>query len=128
MRSPFTPAGAGGPAQLLPAQAVAFWQAAAQVVGTQAGLPPQVVAYIQSLQPTPADIGSNFLNPVTDQTGSLASLDLPDVEPIRESLQSTFEVGYRGLLADRFSLQADVWYSRRSQLVTPLTVRTPWSS
>ncbi len=125
MRSPFTPAQAGGPATLLPAEAVAFWAAAAQVVGQQAGLPPQVVAYIQSLQPTPAQIGSAFLNPVTGQVGALAQLDLPDVEPIRESLQSSFEVGYRGVLADRFSVQADVWYSRRTQLVTPLTVRTP---
>jgi outer membrane receptor for ferrienterochelin and colicins len=125
MRSPFTPAQAGGPATLLPAQAVAFWAAAAQVVGQQAGLPPQVVAYIQSLQPTAAQIGSSFLSPLTGEVGPLAQLDLPDVEPIRESLQSTFEVGYRGVLADRFSVQADVWHSRRSQLVTPLTVRTP---
>jgi outer membrane receptor for ferrienterochelin and colicins len=125
MRSPFTPAQAGGPATLLPGQAVAFWAAAAQVVGQQAQLPAQVVAYIQSLQPTPADIGSSFFNPATGQTGSLAQLDLPDVEPIRESLQSSYEVGYRGVLADRFSVQADVWYSQRSQLVTPLTVRTP---
>jgi len=125
MRSPFTPAGAGGPETLLPGQAVAFWAAAAQVVGAQAQLPAQVVAYIQSLQPTPADIGSSFLNVATGQVGSLAQLDLPDVAPIRESLQSTFEVGYRGVLADRFSVQGDVWYSRRSQLVTPLTVRTP---
>ncbi len=130
MRSPFTPAQAGGPAQLLPAEAVAFWAAAAQVVGQSAGLPAPVVAYIQGLQPTPADIPSAYLDINRPQQPGqplprLSELDLQDVDPIRESLQSTFEVGYRGVLSDRAALQADVWYSRRSQLVTPLTVRTP---
>jgi outer membrane receptor for ferrienterochelin and colicins len=130
MRSPFTPAQAGGPEQLLPAEAVAFWAAAAQVVGQSAQLPAPVVAYIQSLQPTPADIPSAYLDPTRPvQAGQplprLSELDLPDVDPIRESLQSTFEVGYRGVLSDRAAIQADVWYSRRTQLVTPLTVRTP---
>jgi outer membrane receptor for ferrienterochelin and colicins len=125
MRSPFTPAQIGGPGQLLPAEAVTFWAAAVQVVGQQAQLPEPIVSYLESLQPTPADIGSSYLDPSTGRVGSLAGLDLPDVDPIRESLQSTLEVGYRGVLAGRLALAGDVWYSRRSQLVTPLTVRTP---
>lgn len=131
MRSPFTPQGSGGPAQLLPAAGAAgFWAAAVQVVAAQSAaggspLPPQLVAFMQSLQPTPAAIGASFLNPVTGAMGSLGALDLPGVDPIRESLQSTFEVGYRGVLGDRMALQADVWFSQRSQLVTPLTIQTP---
>jgi outer membrane receptor for ferrienterochelin and colicins len=131
MRSPFTPEGSGGPAQLLPAAGAAgFWGAAVQVVAAQSAaggspLPPQLVAFMQSLQPAPTEIGASFLNPVTNQTGSISALDLPDVEPIRESLQSTFEVGYRGIVGGRMALQADVWYSQRSQLVTPLTIQTP---
>lgn len=132
MRSPFTPQGMGGPAQLLPAGgAVAFWAAAVQVVAqqaAQAGQPidPNLVNYLLSLQPTPADISANFFNSTTGQTGSLAALDLPDLDPIRESTQTTFEVGYKGLLADRALLAADVWHSRRKNLVTPLTVQTPF--
>ncbi len=125
MRSPFTPDQMGGPAQLLPAEAVSFWAAAVQVVGQQAQLPAPLVQYLLSLQPTPGEIGSSYLDPVSQQVGPLGALDLPDVEPIRESLQSTFEVGYRGVLAGRLALSGDVWHSRRSQLVTPLTVRTP---
>ncbi len=131
MRSPFTPAAGGGPVQLLPAAgASAFWPAAVQVVAAQSAaagtpLPPQLVAFMESLQPTPAQIGAGILNPATGAVGSLAGLDLPDVEPIRESLQSTFEVGYRGIVGGRMSLQADVWFSQRTQLVTPLTIQTP---
>ncbi len=131
MRSPFTPEGMGGPAQLLPADAANFWGAAVQVVAQQAEaagspLPPQLVGYLSSLQPSAEQIGSNFFNTVTGQTGSLSGLDLPDVDPIRESTQSTFELGYKGILADRATLAADVWYSRRNNLVTPLTVQTPF--
>jgi len=127
MRSPFTPEPMGGPEQLLPANAAAFWQAAVQVAAAQnPDLPPQLVAFLQTLQPSAQDISSNFFNPVTGQVGSLSALDLPDVDPIRESLQSTFELGYTGLIGGRALLAADLWYSRRSQLVTPLTVRTPF--
>lgn len=126
MRSPFTPEQLGGPAQLLPASAATFWQAAVQVAAAQNPALANLVPFLQTLQPTAADIGSNYFNPVTGEVGSLASLDRPDVEPIRESLQSTFELGYTGLIGGRALLAADIWYSRRSQLVTPLTIQTPF--
>jgi outer membrane receptor for ferrienterochelin and colicins len=133
MRSPFTPAGMGGPAQLLPAGAAAnFWAAAVQVVAQQAAaggapLDPAFVGYLASLQPTPGQISSNFFNSTTGTGGSLAGLDLPDVDPIRESTESMFEVGYRGLvLEQKLDFAVDVWFSERRNLVTPLTVQTPF--
>ena len=132
MRSPFSPPNIGGPETLLPASwASQFWAAAVQVVAQQAAaggtpLDPQLVGYLSSLTPTSEQISPNFFNSTTGQTGSLSGLDLPGVDPIRESTQTTFEVGYKGILADRATLAADVWYSRRNNLVTPLTVRTPF--
>jgi len=130
MRSPFTP---GSPEQLLPAGAAAnFWAAAVQVVAQQAAaggtpLDPAFVGYLASLQPTPGQISPNFFNSTTGATGSLAGLDLADVDPIRESTQSMFEVGYRGLVLDqKLDFAVDVWYSERKNLVTPLTVQTPF--
>jgi outer membrane receptor for ferrienterochelin and colicins len=130
MRSPFTPAQLNGPTQLVPAAAAAYWQAAVNVVAAQAAgmgapLDPTLVALLQSLQPTPAQISSNWFNTL-GQTGSLASLALPDVDPIRESTSSTFEVGYRGTVNNQLLLATDVWFSRRENLVTPLTVSTPF--
>lgn len=128
MRSPFTPSAQGGPAQLLPAAAAAnFWQAAIQAAAPQLEGTPlaDLVPVLLGFQPTPADIQSNFLIPTTGDTGSIAALDLPDLAPIRESTQNTFEVGYKGILAERVLLSGDVWFSRRKNLVTPLTVQTP---
>jgi outer membrane receptor for ferrienterochelin and colicins len=128
MRSPFTPQQLGGPAQLLPANAAAFFAAAVQVVAQQsaaAGQPlsPQLVQYLSSLQPTAAQIGTNFI--AGNQSLPISALDLPPVAPIRETTTSTFEIGYKGVIQRRFSVAADGWVSRIQDFVTPLTVRTP---
>jgi outer membrane receptor for ferrienterochelin and colicins len=130
MRSPFTPGAAGGPAGLLPANAAAFWQAAVNVAAAQAAamgspISAQLLGYLLSLQPTSTDISTNYLNTVNGATGSLSSLSLPDVKPIREETSTTFELGYQGVLGTKLVLAADVWASRKNNLVTPLTTITP---
>jgi iron complex outermembrane receptor protein len=132
MRSPFTPGGLGGPAQLLPANAALMWGAAVQVVAAQAAangqpLSPQLVGYLGGLQPTGAQIGTMYLdvtaeNPTPQPLGSLTLDELP---AIRESTSNTFEVGYKGIIGDRLLLAADVWHTRREKFVTPLTVVSP---
>jgi outer membrane receptor for ferrienterochelin and colicins len=129
MRSPFTPAQLGGPATLLPAaNAAIFWQAAVGVVAAQAAaaqtpLPPTLVGYLQSLAPTPAQIGTNFI--AGTQSIALSNLDLAPVTPIRETTTTTYEIGYKGILQRRISVSADLWFSRIQDFVTPLTIQTP---
>jgi outer membrane receptor for ferrienterochelin and colicins len=131
MRSPFTPAQMGGPAQLLPAGgAAAFFPATVQVLaqgGAAAAFPqyPWLFPYLGGLQPTPAEVGANFSVPGSGSSQSLADLVMQDVPAIRESTQNTFEVGYTGIFGDRLRLSADVWFNRRQNFVTPLTVITP---
>ena len=126
VRSPFTPAAAGGPATLLPANAATLMPFAVGVA-VQGGAPitPQLAAYLASLRPTTAQVGLNYLDLVTQTRGSLSTLGLDRIEPIRESPSSTLEVGYKGLLANRLLVAADVWWSRKEDLVTPLTIQTP---
>lgn len=132
MRSPFNPTDFGGPAQLMPAtNAANFWPAAVSVVAQQAAaagqpLDPNLMNLLLSFQPSAAEIQPNFFVSTTGDSGPLSALDLPDLEPIRESTQTTFELGYKGILADRVLLSGDVWFSRRKDLVTPLTVQTPF--
>jgi len=128
MRSPFTPDGIGGPAQLIPVEGAAgYWAAAVQVLAAQGFLPPPIRDYMLSLQPTPFDIGAGYAYAPGPGVGlPIGSLDLRDVTPIREEIQTTFELGYKGLVAERMLLATDVWYSRRTNLVTPLLVQTPF--
>ena len=122
VRSPFNT----NPAALLTADASTLLPLAVNVlVANGAPITPQLAGYLRSLRPTAAQVGLNYLDLVTQSSGSLASLDLQDIDPIRESISSTLEVGYKGLLANRLLLAADVWWSRREDLVTPLTIQTP---
>ncbi|HET7228603.1 MAG TPA: TonB-dependent receptor [Longimicrobium sp.] len=129
-RSPFTPAGAGGPNQLLPANAatlmplaVGVLAARAQAAGTP--LPAPLVTYLSGLHPTSAQVGLNYLNAVTGQAGALSTLNLPDIAPIRESPTNTIEAGYKGIVGNRLLVAADVYWSQKQNLVTPLTIQTP---
>ncbi len=130
MRSPFTPSGMGGPAQLVPAQAAAsYWGAAVTVLAAQLGFAGDdpLVQLVHAAAPTPQQVGAGFAYaPAPGASLPLSGLDLRDVRPIREETQNTFEVGYKGLLADRLLLAADAWWSRRENLVTPLLVQTPF--
>lgn len=131
MRSPFTPAPLGGPTTLLPATAATFFPAAVQVVASGAAargmpLPPSLVQYLSGLRPTDAQIGTTFVHPArVAAPAPLSTLVLDDIDPIRESITSTFEVGYKGVLSSRLLLAGDVWYEKRDRLVTPLTIQTP---
>jgi len=131
IRSPFTPIELGGPGTLLPADATMFWRAAVQVVAQQANLgsTPQgqaLVNYLLGLTPTREDIGTNYYHPQTEVVGPLSELALTGLDPIRESTTTTIEAGYKGVLGDRLLLAADVWYSRKENMVTPLLIQTPF--
>jgi iron complex outermembrane receptor protein len=130
VRSPFTPAALGGPGTLLPGTSTALFPIAVGVLAARAQaagtpLPASLVAYLSNLHPTAAQVGLNYLNVVNGQTGALSTLNLQDVQPIRESTSNTLELGYKGILANRVVLAADAWWSRKQHLVTPLTIQTP---
>ncbi|HEX2208301.1 MAG TPA: TonB-dependent receptor [Longimicrobium sp.] len=125
VRSPFTPASAGGPEQLLPATTPTLYPFAVEVLAAQGLLTPQLRAYLHSINPTGGQVGLGYLDVVTGGSGALNTLTLDEIQPIRESPSTTLEAGYKGLLANRVLIAADVWWSRREDLVTPLTIQTP---
>jgi iron complex outermembrane receptor protein len=90
MRSPFTPAPAGGPVTLIPAAAAANYYAAAvnvvwqQSQATTSPMPTSLRDYMLGFQPTPADIGANFSSdPSSGVSFPIAALNLEDVAPTR---------------------------------------------
>lgn len=128
IRSPFTAAIGQPTSTLLPAaQAREFWPAAVQVVaaGAPTPLPAQLVSYLQGL--SGATLGLNYAAASADaEPFPLENLNLQRIEPIREETSTTVELGYKGILGNTLLLAADFWWSRRENLVTPLTVATPF--
>jgi outer membrane receptor for ferrienterochelin and colicins len=132
-RSPFTPAGLGGPGTLLPASSTVFFPMAVGVLAqgaAAAGAPldPALVQYLMSLQIPGGQVGLNYLSIAPGSSPMpqpLSGLQLDDVAPLRESTSSTIEFGYKGILGGRLLVAADVWRSERKNLITPLTIQTP---
>jgi outer membrane receptor for ferrienterochelin and colicins len=132
IRSPFTPTALGGPATLLPAdQARLFWPAAIQVVAAQSAargtpLPAQLIAFLAAQNATPVALSYFYPASTKQQGGLLSTLSVEGVDPVRESTSNTFELGYKGLLGGRILIAADGWWSKRENLITPLTITTPF--
>ncbi len=125
MRSPFTPAGLGGPITSLPLDATLFWDAAVQVVGS---VDPQAGAILGLMNaPTAAQVGSllRTLNPTTfgfDLTEEEDVRPIPQTDPM---ITSTIEGGWKGLIGDRLLVGVDVYYSEVDDFIGPLLVETP---
>ena len=126
MRSPFTPAGLGGPAQLLPIDMSLMWPFMVNVMQATGGIDAPTAAFLLSLSPTNADIRRQALtNSDTGEFTDVAGLVLPDIESTLESHTETFEVGWTGIINDRVSISADLYYMRKSNFISPLLVQTP---
>ena len=128
MRSPFNPAGAGGAAELLPADVAVMWQLAIGVLAAQGvfDADPTEAATLLALLPTNSDITRQLLNVNTNLFDTLSVGLLPDLPAIREAYTETFELGWNGLVADgRLSITADVYYTKKNDFVSPLIVETP---
>ena len=138
LRSPFVPPSTCSPSgdfcgsrALLPtAVAGTLYPGAVQAAaafGAARGtpIPAPVVQYLLDQSGTAAtQVGAAYV--AGDAAFPIATLDLQDVAPIRESTSTTFELGYMGVIKNRFQLSVDAWYDQKQDFVTPLTVRTPF--
>ncbi|MEO6331365.1 MAG: TonB-dependent receptor [Gemmatimonadaceae bacterium] len=118
MKSPFTPAGAGGQSQFVPASAAAYWQAAVTVASGQ--LPPSLVPLLRSLNPTSAQIGTNLrtFNVATRAFDAADASFVQDLDPLKVTRNEVIELGYKGALTQRFSMGLDLWFQRRFDVRT----------
>jgi outer membrane receptor for ferrienterochelin and colicins len=135
----------GNPANQVPANAALLYKAAVAAAGpslvaglTAAFIAQQVpaaiaaaqaagiVQYIGSLQPGPTEVGTRLRQ--LQSNGTFRDVDpgdLRDVERLKPTIHTTFEGGYKGIIADRLQLSLDVWHENRRNFVGPLIVETP---
>ena len=120
MKSPFTPAGLGGPTQYLPVDVTNFW-AVAQAIAADSGVNITTVPRPNATQVPTVLFARNAQNQAIPVTQG----DIRDVERLKPTITSTYEIGYNGLIADRVRLAADVYYEKKTDFVGPLIVETP---
>ncbi|MEJ2216626.1 MAG: TonB-dependent receptor, partial [Gemmatimonadota bacterium] len=77
--------------------------------------------------PGPADVGTVFrtFDQATLTFRDVSPADLKPVDPLRPTITSTLEAGYKGILHQRLLLAVDLYYTRKTDFIGPLIVETP---
>ncbi len=96
-------------------------QAQAQVLGTALGQ--QLVTHLGTLTPTNAEVGTRVAFIGTG--GSLNPSDVMDIAPLQASFNNTYEVGYKGVLGNRATLDIAAWRQQRGDVGTSAALATP---
>jgi outer membrane receptor for ferrienterochelin and colicins len=122
MRSPFNPAAAGGAGQILDATTGNAWMMAINFLQGSGNIDAQTAQLLRSLNPTTNDIALLGLFPGAPQNSiaPLGGITVADVQPLRESVTNSFEIGYTGIIANRLRIGADLWYAQRDNFTSPL--------
>jgi len=67
-----------------------------------------------------------FLNTSTGQVNISQYRDLVDVEPLKQTVTQTFEVGYKGIINEKLLFTVDGYWTKRDNFVGPLLMETPF--
>ena len=114
MRTPFAPGG------FVPADAAPLWRAAVEAIAPS--LPSEVaplLPLLRSLDPTNAEVATQLamLDLAAGAFVPVSPAAIADFDPLRPTRSTVYEAGYKGLVAGKVSLTADVWTQRRRDFV-----------
>jgi len=85
-----------------------------------------VTQLVALLNPQLTQVGG-FSPGVMALAGSTGLLtDLADIDPLKQTITQTFEVGYKGILNDRVLVAVDGYYSTKKNFIGPLLLETPF--
>lgn len=114
-------------------------QAGLQAAGLPAAQAAAIVAYLNptvpaspangnrnpaTVTPTQANLGAGRLTYIgSGQT--LNPSQVVDIAPLKASFNETYELGWKGLLGQKFQFDAALWYSERADVGTTSAVATP---
>jgi iron complex outermembrane receptor protein len=90
--------------------------------------PGGIGAILNSLRPTPAQVGT-----VLNLGGTVAASSVADIQPLQASFNNTWELGYKGIIKDRLRIAVDLWYQIRGDVgqsigqANPLVLYEPGS-
>jgi iron complex outermembrane receptor protein len=77
-------------------------------------------------RPTAAQVPTvMFARNAANQPIPVVPRDVRDIGRLEPTITSTYEVGYNGLVAERFRIAADVYFEKKTDFVGPLIVETP---
>ncbi len=109
--------------RLAPAIAGALQQGGLPAAQAQA-LATGMLQYLSTRTPTNADLATR-VSYLTAATTPLTTGQLGDIAPLSASFNNTFEVGYKGILGNRFRWDISLWTQERGDVGTTAALSTP---
>jgi iron complex outermembrane receptor protein len=115
----------------IPANGLPLWDNLIPQVLALAGLSQAQIAALAPLLQNPGQPGDPAINSVLRRFNQEQATFLPDpegpvaIDRIRPTIYNTFEVGYKGILAERLLVSADVYTQQIEDFVGPLRTETP---
>lgn len=96
-----------------------------QAAGIPAAQAQGIAAFLQAQNPGATDVGTRvaFIN--DPGTVNRAPAEFQDIRPLEASYNTTYELGYKGLLGQRARLAVDLWSQERGDVGTPAGLATP---
>jgi outer membrane receptor for ferrienterochelin and colicins len=91
-------------------------------------IPAALLGYMRTALPADpafAALTLNAFDPIANVNAGFDAAGFQDIPGIEESTTSTFEVGYKGILGERFLFAADAWWSKHKNFTSPLIAVTP---
>ncbi len=119
MRSPFTPSRLGGDTAWLPVDVTLLWPTVVDLAALYgydlSAIPPPTAADVATVMAR-LDISAETFQPVAD------ALDIP---PITSTIETVLELGYQGVIAERFSLGINLYRGWKDDFVGAERAETP---
>jgi iron complex outermembrane receptor protein len=84
----------------------------------------QLVAFLGTLRPTPQQVGTRIAK-ILPGSPTIDPASLRDIDPLDASYNTTYEVGYKGILGGRTRLAIDIWRQTRGDVGNPADIATP---
>jgi iron complex outermembrane receptor protein len=91
---------------------------------TAAAVAQQIVTFLGSLRPNAAQVGTE-MRMISPGSPALTATDVRDIGPIKASFNNTFELGYKGILGNKFRVAIDAWREKRGDVGNPAGLATP---
>jgi outer membrane receptor for ferrienterochelin and colicins len=93
---------------------------AQQIAGVASG----IVGALGAARPTDAQLGTR-VSLINNATKPLTAADLGPISPLAASFNNTYEIGYKGIIANRFRYDISGWRQQRGDVGTSAALSTP---
>jgi len=84
----------------------------------------QIVTYLGSLRPDATQVGTE-MRMISPNSSNITAADVRDIAPIKASFNNTYELGYKGIIGNKFRLAIDAWSEKRGDVGNPAGLTTP---